>query len=150
MQNDDEKKVVNLGKLDLKVLKKINSENPKSADDVDYGFSKAKAHEDYQKIAESFRLPNFNEAMKTKGLDIDLNILELSFDQIKKLPDDELLKLLSGEGHNGLIRDATMHLISNEILIRQIKESSKPHLTVYLGLLLAFIAAVTGVIAIIK
>ncbi|MDN5419123.1 MAG: hypothetical protein L0G09_16975 [Acinetobacter sp.] len=63
---------------------------------------------------------------------------------------DGLLKLLSGEGHNGLIRDATMHLISNEILIRQIKESSKPHLTVYLGLLLAFIAAVTGVIAIIK
>lgn len=79
-----------------------------------------------------------------------LNSVELSFDQIKKLPDDELLKLLSGEGHNGLIRDATMHLISNEILIRQIKESSKPHLTVYLGLLLAFIAAVTGVIAIIK
>lgn len=130
VQNDDEKKVVNLGKLDLKVLKKINSENPKSGDDVDYGFSKAKAHEDYQKIAESFRLPNFNEAMKTKGLDIDLNILELSFDQIKKLPDDELLKLLSGEGHNGLIRESTIQLISNEILSRQIKEASKPHWTI--------------------
>ncbi|MFW1869183.1 MULTISPECIES: hypothetical protein [unclassified Acinetobacter] len=38
----------------------------------------------------------------------------------------------------------------NEILSRQIKEASKPHWTVYLGLLLAFIAAVTGVIAIIK
>lgn len=33
MQNDKEKKIVNLGRLDLKLIKKINSENPKSPHD---------------------------------------------------------------------------------------------------------------------
>ena len=81
---------------------------------------------------------------------VDFNFLELKLNQIKELPTDELLKLLSGESHSGLIRESTIQLISNEILSRQIKESSKPHWTVYLGVVLAFIAAITGIVQIIK
>src|SRR5690606_15044197 len=53
---------------------------------------------------------------------VDFNFLELKLNQIKELPTDELLKLLSGESHSGLIRESTIQLISNEILSRQIKE----------------------------
>ncbi|MCO8058090.1 hypothetical protein [Acinetobacter towneri] len=87
----------------------------------------------------------------SKGLKpVDFNFLELKLNQIKELPTDELLKLLSGESHSGLIRESTIQLISNEILSRQIKEASKPHWTVYLGVVLAFIAAITGIIQLIK
>ncbi|ENW64839.1 hypothetical protein Q5X42_04965 [Acinetobacter baumannii] len=69
-------------------------------------------------------------AMKTKVLEMpDLNMLDLSYDQIKALTDEELVKLLSGESHEGFIREPTIQLISNELLMRQIKEASKPHWT---------------------
>ncbi|EYT12708.1 hypothetical protein J595_04058 [Acinetobacter sp. 1592897] len=70
------------------------------------------------------------DAMKTKVLEMpDLNMLDLSYDQIKALTDEELVKLLSGESHEGFIREPTIQLISNELLMRQIKESSKHHWT---------------------
>ncbi|MDC5349831.1 hypothetical protein NRA49_03660 [Acinetobacter baumannii] len=70
------------------------------------------------------------DVMKTKVLEMpDLNMLDLSYDQIKTLTDEELVKLLSGEGHDGFIREPTIQLISNELLMRQIKESSKHHWT---------------------
>ena len=73
---------------------------------------------------------------------VDFNFLELKLNQIKELPTDELLKLLSGESHSGLIRESTIQLISNEILSRQIKESSKPHWTVTPTFIVGCIAAV--------
>lgn len=81
---------------------------------------------------------------------VDFNFLELTINQIKELPTEELHKFLSGESHSGLIREPIIQLISNEILSRQIKEASKPHWTVYLGVVLAFIAAITGIIQLIK
>lgn len=81
---------------------------------------------------------------------VDFNFLKLTISQIKDLPTDELHKFLSGESHSGAIHESTIQLISNEILSRQIKEASKPHWTVYLGIVLAFIAAITGIIQLIK
>lgn len=78
----------------------------------------------------------------SKGLKpVDFNFLELKLNQIKELPTDELLKLLSGESHSGLIRESTIQLISNEILSRQIKESGKPHWTVTPTFIVGCIAA---------
>lgn len=148
MQNDKEKKIVNLGRLDLKLIKKINSENPKSPHDEDYGFSKAKAHEDFEKM---IRSPNHlvsDEAMKTKKINVDLNSLELSLNEISKLTNEELLKLLSGENHKGLIRPTIIQLISNEILSRQIKEASKPHWTVTPTFIVGCIASILAAISI--
>lgn len=81
---------------------------------------------------------------------VDFNFLKLTISQIKELPTEELHKFLSGESHSGAIHESTIQLISNEILSRQIKEASKPHWTVYLGVVLAFIAAITGIIQLIK
>ena len=63
---------------------------------------------------------------------------------------NQLNEIIQYEGHDGHILGRTIQLISNEILSRQIKESSKPHWTAYAVLLLTFIAAVTGVVAILK
>lgn len=80
---------------------------------------------------------------------IDFNFLELTINQIKELPTEELYKFLSGESHSGLIRESTIQLISNEILSRQINEASKPHWTSYVGLFFSIVAAISAIIAII-
>lgn len=95
------------------------------------------------------------DAMKTKVLEMpDLNMLDLSYDQIKTLTDEELVKLLSGEGHEGFIREPTIQLISNELLLRQIKDSSKPHWTIiptfYAVLFFGFLTIVISILSLLK
>lgn len=95
------------------------------------------------------------DTMKTKVLEMpDLNMLDLSYDQIKALTDEELVKLLSGEGHDGFIREPTIQLISNELLLRQIKDSSKPHWTIiptfYAVLFFGFLTIVIGILSLLK
>ena len=93
-----------------------------------------------------FRL---SEVLETKTIKpIDFDFLKLTTDQVKLLSTDELLKLLSGEGHKGAIQETTIQLISNEILSRQIKESSKPHWTVTPTFIVACIASVLAAISI--
>lgn len=97
------------------------------------------------------RSPNHlvsDEAMKTKKINVDLNSLELSLNEISKLTNEELLKLLSGENHKGLIRPTIIQLISNEILSRQIKEASKPHWTVTPTFIVGCIASILAAISI--
>lgn len=72
--------------------------------------------------------------------------VKLTLEEIKQLSDDDLMKLLSGEGKSGIIPAPLLQAISYELTSRQIKESSKPHWTVYFGVVLAFIAAITGII----
>ncbi|WP_407514559.1 hypothetical protein [Acinetobacter baumannii] len=89
------------------------------------------------------------DAMKTKVLEMpDLNMLDLSYDQIKSLTDKELIRILSGEGHEGFIREPTIQLISNELMMRQIKEASKPHWTVTPTFIVGCIASILAAISI--
>ncbi len=95
------------------------------------------------------------DVMRTKVLEMpDLNMLDLSYDQIKALTDEELVKLLSGEGHEGFIREPTIQLISNELLLRQIKESSKPHWTInptfYAVIFFGIVTVIIGILSLLK
>ncbi|WP_228157009.1 hypothetical protein [Acinetobacter sp. WCHAc060042] len=174
MKKEDEqnKGVEKLGPLTLELAKKLSEQMEKDED----GFNELQRlnlerTRQLEELAKHSKGPRADEywqpqpevikphpyqikdeyAELSKGLKpVDFNFLELKLNQIKELPTDELLKLLSGESHSGLIRESTIQLISNEILSRQIKEASKPHWTVYLGVVLAFIAAITGIIQLIK
>lgn len=123
-QNKD---VKNLGPLTLELVEKLCGDGPSYQDYID-GLSQEeldKHTSQYMDTKDSFTLGLGDK--KHKVLDFDW--LDLSLTQVKALTDDELQKLLSGEGHKGGIRDSTIQLISNEVLIRQIRESSKPHWT---------------------
>ncbi len=78
--------------------------------------------------------------------------VKLTLEEIKQISDDELMMLLSGEGRSELSQHHFYKLyVFHELTSRQIKKSSKPHWTAfYVGVLLALIAAVTGVVAILK
>lgn len=79
-----------------------------------------------------------------------LPIIRLTMEEIKQLSDDELLKLLSGEGGDGVISAPLLQAISYELTSRQIQRASKPHWNVYAILALTFIAAAASVFAILK
>lgn len=151
MKKEDEqnKSPTKLGTLTLDLVKRssdqLKNDNSQINDCAESPeFKKAPA----QHHVGNFKLNDGMEAKVVKPY--DLKTLSLSLKEIKKLSDEDLLRLLSGEGHDGHILGRTVQLISNEILSRQIKESSKPHWTAYAVLLLTFIAAVTGVVAILK
>ena len=80
----------------------------------------------------------------------DIEELDLTLSEIRELGDDELLKLLTGEADMGMVHSHLMQVISHELISRQIRKASRPHWTVYAVLLLTFIAATTGVVAILK
>lgn len=150
-ENTKDKPVRKLGALNLDMVKMINDQ-PESS--VSYP---ANDQSILMRPPESpMQLHNIDELKFSKAMDLkehpsfDFKTLNVSLDEIKGLSDDDLLRLLSGEGHDGHILDRTAQLISNEILIRQIKEASKPHWVVYVGLLLGLIAALTGIIGILK
>lgn len=124
---NNEDAVKKLGVLNLDMIKKIEAQAK---------HSKGPKADEYWHPQPGVIKPHLNQikdeyAELSKGLKpVDFNFLELKLNQIKELPTEELLKLLSGESHSGLIRESTIQLISNEILSRQIKESSKPHWTI--------------------
>lgn len=132
MNNEDKPK--QLGRLTLDTVKSLsNREKPYDSLVID----------------ETIQSTSQEDVMKTKVLEMpDLNMLDLSYDQIKTLTDEELVKLLSGEGHDGFIREPTIQLISNELLGRQIKESSKPHWTVTPTFIVGCIASILAAISI--
>ena len=109
--------------------------------------------EDFEKPLSQYHHPDelsWDEIMGTKIPEpIDFNFLKLTTDKVKLLSTEELLKLLSGEGHNGAIHESTIQLISNEILSRQIKESAKPHWTVTPTFLVSTIAAIASIVSVI-
>lgn len=151
MKKEDEqnKSPTKLGTLTLDLVKRSsdqlkndNSQINDCAESPEFKEAPAQHH------VGNFKL---NDGMETKVVKpYDLKTLSLSLKEIKKLSDEDLLRLLSGEGHDGHILGRTVQLISNEILIRQVKESSKPHWTAYIGILLALVAAVTGVVQLLK
>lgn len=125
MTSSNKKEPIKLGTLNLDLIEKINgltqANNDLKSNDLD---DVLRNHPDI----EEFKL---DDSMDTKTIKpFDFKTLKISLDEVKKLSDEELLKLLSGEGHDGLILDRTALLISNELLTRQIKEASKPHWTI--------------------
>lgn len=151
MKKDNEKKPINLGQLNLETLEKLT-------DGMDVPESNQK--DDDLMLKELDKLLGKNpeidnilsdDVMRAKNIKpYDFKFLKLGVDQVKSLPTNELLKLLSGESHDGSIHETTIQLISNEILSRQIKASSKPHWNVYAILVLTFVAAAASVIALLK
>ena len=121
----------NLGSLNLEMIKRLmdpqKSVESNQPDDCLGSAEMETASMQHHHINE-FRLSDVLETKTIKP--IDFNFLKLTIDQVKSLPTDELLKLLSGESHKGAIHESTIQLISNEILSRQIKEYSKPHWTI--------------------
>ncbi|MHA3054848.1 hypothetical protein E0H77_00660 [Acinetobacter sp. ANC 4633] len=157
-EKNNPKEVNNLGRLTLDLVQKLKIQEDENKTD------KTKAGTDSEKLNDSIEPRQkispyvLAEPVKKKAIGtIDFNFLELSISQIQEMSSDDLLKLLSGEGHKGAIRESTIHLISNELLIRQIKEASKPHWTTnpmfYLtcmAVLFGFVAAAASIVAILK
>ena len=131
MKKEDKqnKGVKNLGPLTLELAKKLSEQLDKdSSQPIDFsklnGVHETSMHHHVSDL-------KLSDGMETKVVKLpNLNTLSLSLKEIKNLSDEELLKLLSNEGHDGHMLDRTVQLISNEILIRQIKKSSKPHWTI--------------------
>lgn len=135
-----EKETIKLGKLTLEKANKISA-----------GYT-TNIHEEYESHINKI----YDQTFDLKGMELKLpkipdpNFLNIKAEKVKSTDTDELQKLLSGESHNGAIDPATLTLISNELLMRQIEKSSKPHWNVYAILLLTFIAAAASVIALLK
>lgn len=130
MEEEKTKKpAIKLGTLTMEKLDEINAIFEKSdkkdiyKSQVDEKMTVAQYQEEHKqrqrKVMETKLPPPFN-----------FNHLTLTIDEIKQLPTDELLKLLSGESHKGAIHDSMIQLISNEILSREIKEAAKPNWTI--------------------
>jgi len=80
---------------------------------------------------------------------LNLNPLKLTSKEIKALTDEDLFALLNGEKYKGIIPLPIMQSISNELLIRQIEKSSKPHWTVTPTFIVSCIAAIASIISIV-
>lgn len=155
MKKDNEKKPINLGQLNIEMLEKLTDgmdvpENNRKDDDL-------MLKELDELLGKNPKIDNIlsGDVMRTKSIKpYDFNFLKLSVDQVKDLPTSELLKLLSGESHDGLIHETTIQLISNEILSRQIKEASKPHWTVkptfYAVIFFGLITIIIGILSLLK
>ena len=81
--------------------------------------------------------------------------VRLTIDEIKQLPDAELLKLLSGESSTGgVISAPLLQAISYELTSRQIERSSKPHWTVkptfYAVIFFGLVTIAIGVLSLLK
>ncbi|MGL3997927.1 hypothetical protein ACSR4G_17055 [Acinetobacter baumannii] len=74
--------------------------------------------------------------------------VKLTLEEIKRLSDDELMMLLSGEGRSGIIPAPLLQAISYELTSRQIKKSSKPHWTIIPTFIVACIAAIAAIVSI--
>ncbi|MFC2998243.1 hypothetical protein ACFODO_23920 [Acinetobacter sichuanensis] len=83
-----------------------------------------------------------------------LPIIRLTMEEIKQLSDDELLKLLSGEGRDGAISAPLLQAISYELTSRQIQRASKPHWTVkptfYAVIFFGLMTIVIGILSLLK
>lgn len=148
-ENTKEKPVKKLGPLTLEMVKMINSQQQLKENSQSEDCAKSMKMNDAAMQHHSVDEWKVSDRVKIKTpKPIDFNFLKLTINQIKLLSTDDLLKLLSGEGHKGAIQETTVQLISNEILSRQIKESGKPHWTVTPTFVVACIASVLAAISI--
>ena len=153
MEAENKKDTVHLGRLNLEKVQQLSKGaknhqkfNSISDDDLKSWLALSEPYIE----TDPFKLKDNIILNEPDPKFFDRNYLQLTFDQVKNLPTDDLYKLLSGENHSGAVNDKTVQLISNEILSRQIKETSKPHWTITPTLIVATIAAVASVLALLK
>lgn len=154
-ENTRDKPVKKLGALDLDMVKMINNQPESSvsypANDQSTSINLPESPMQLHDIDDL----KFGKAMEEKSYpNFDFKTLDISLEEIKNLSDEDLLRLLSGESHDGNILDVTVQLISNELLIRQIKEASKPHWTVkptfYTVVFFGLITIIIGILSLLK
>lgn len=153
MEAENKKDTVHLGRLNLEMVKELSKDaknhqkfNSISDDDLKSWLALSEPYIE----PDPFKLKDNIILNEPDPKFFDRNYLQLTFDQVKNLPTDDLYKLLSGESHSGAINEKTVQLISNEILSRQIKDASIPHWTITPTLIVATIAAVASVLALLK
>lgn len=139
----EEKNTIKLGKLTLEKVKEISAGLDKTNEDHN------------AQINNIFDQSNLIKELELKIPRIaDPNFLDIKAEQLSSMETNDLQKLLSGENHKGAIDPATLTLISNELLMRQIKESSKPHWTIiptfYAVLFFGFLTIVIGILSLWK
>lgn len=133
----EEKNTIKLGKLTLEKVKEISAGLDKTNEDHN------------AQINNIFDQSNLIKELELKIPRIaDPNFLDIKAEQLSSMETNDLQKLLSGENHKGAIDPATLTLISNELLMRQIKESSKPHWTVTPTFIVGCIASILAAISI--
>lgn len=153
MEAENKKDTVHLGRLNLEKVQQLSKGaknhqkfNSISDDDLKSWLALSEPYIE----TDPFKLKDNIILNEPDPKFFDRNYLQLTFDQVKNLPTDDLYKLLSGENHSGAVNDKTVQLISNEILSRQIKDASIPHWTITPTLIVATIAAVASVLALLK
>lgn len=86
----------------------------------------------------------------TKGIEYPQQIpmANLTLDQIKKLKDEEIISILTGEKDvGGMLPIALQSTLTNELITRAIKAASKPHWTSKVGFWVSVVAALAACIA---
>lgn len=88
--------------------------------------------------------------LQSRLKEISVKPLSFKVSEIKKLSDLELSRMLTGELFGDRLTDATIQLINSELIVRQIEKSSRNSWIDYATIVLALIAAITGIIQLIK
>ena len=157
MEAENKKDTVHLGRLNLEKVQQLSKGaknhqkfNSISDDDLKSWLALSEPYIE----TDPFKLKDNIILNEPDPKFFDRNYLQLTFDQVKNLPTDDLYKLLSGESHSGAINEKTVQLISNEILSRQIQRASKPHWTVkptfYAVIFFGLITIVIGILSLLK
>jgi len=94
------------------------------------------------------QIPTYDLQSRLK--EIGTKPLSFKASEIKKLSDLELSRMLTGELFGDRLTDATIQLINSELIVRQIEKSSRNNWIDYATIVLALIAAITGLIQLIK
>lgn len=153
-ENTKEKPVRKLGRLSLEMIEDIGSLHKSNKKEQPDDFVKLIAHE------KNFMQPPKFDMNAVKTIDpsvfASLAPVNLTMSQIKNMTNEELIKTLTGElnPRDNRIADASMQLINNELLIRQIKDASKPHWTVkptfYTVVFFGLITIIIGILSLLR
>jgi hypothetical protein len=80
----------------------------------------------------------------------DLKTVQLTIEQVKSFPDEQLLALLNGEGGiDGIVPLPLQQIITSELLRRNLERTSKPHWSTVPSFWLLVISVVFSFIAIV-
>lgn len=153
-ENTKEKPVKKLGRLSLEMIEDIGGLHKSNKKEQPDDFVKLIAHE------KNFMQPPKFDMSAVKTIDpsvfASLAPVNLTMSQIKNMTNEELIKTLTGElnPRDNRIADGSMQLINNELLIRQIKDASKPHWTVkptfYTVVFFGLITIIIGILSLLR
>jgi len=93
--------------------------------------------------------PSFASFPSTPRIEIpETRFVSLTADQIKALPDSELLRVLSGEyGDDAIVPAPLQQLVAAELHARALAAASKPHWSVVPAFWLILVTAILALVA---